>query len=217
MHPHGLRLAVPIHGRGASAITATSAPIYLPDQDYDIPGADEEQNFDVPGENQDFVEPSVLSATLERGVQAAALVQTATLEPAIQIAARQSTVPFAALEPIIQIAALEPAVLSAALQCAVQAAALEPAARFTALKRAILAAAHKRAVTLADLKRAGQATRRHGGGKKDKGKRDKGKGGGEEATAEVEAKAHRSHHCSYLKVHPGSEIMVSWSNVFTPA
>lgn len=31
---------------------------------------------------------------------------------------------------------------------------------------------------------------------------------GEKAMAEVEGKAHRSHHSSYPKFHPGSEIMV---------
>lgn len=181
----------PVQGRGASAIVATSAPVYIPDQDYDVPG--EDKGFcDVPDEN---VEPTVLPATLERAVQAAALehaVQAAALEPAIQIAALQSAVQFAALEPSVQIEALEPAVLSAALQGAVERAALEPAAQFTALepearltaiKRAILAAAlkpdvqaaaYKRMVTFADLKRAGEAARRYGGGKQ----KDKIGGGG---------------------------------------
>ena len=59
---------------------------------------------------------------------------------------------------------------------------------------------------MTDLKRAGQATRRHGGGKKAKETRTGAER--EEATAEVEAKAHRSHHASHPKVHPGSEIMV---------
>ena len=86
-------LLSPVQGRGASAITATSAPVYIPDQDYDIPGEDEEQDVDVPGKNQPFVEPSVLFATLERAVQAAALepaVQAATLELAFQIAASKA-------------------------------------------------------------------------------------------------------------------------------
>ena len=59
-------LLSPVQGRAASAIAATSAPVYVPDQD-------EEQDFDVPYEIKDFVEPPILSATLERAVQAAAL------------------------------------------------------------------------------------------------------------------------------------------------